>query len=54
MDLTEEWYCRTFFDAGEYGFGICAMPLQPLTDCPGNAVFIDGYVISQNGKPVNE
>ena len=53
MDLSEEWYYRTFFDAGEYGFGLCSMPLQPLTDCPQNAVFMDGYVTGQNGSPVN-
>ncbi|CAL5413336.1 unnamed protein product [Camellia sinensis] len=31
MDLTEEWYCRTFL---EYGFGLSAVPLEPFKDCP--------------------
>ena len=52
MDLTEEWYYRTFFDAGEYGFGLCAMQLEPLRDCPENAVFMDAYIAGQDGKPI--
>ncbi|XP_022722490.1 primary amine oxidase 2-like [Durio zibethinus] len=49
---TEEWYHVTFFDCGEFGFGFYAVSLEPLNDCPSNAVFIDGYYAGQDGKPV--
>ncbi|XVE81605.1 hypothetical protein DITRI_Ditri15bG0078500 [Diplodiscus trichospermus] len=52
MDLTEEWYYRTFFDAGEYGYGLCAVPLEPLRDCPANAVFMGAFVAGQDGMPI--
>lgn len=52
MDLTEEWYYRTFIDEGEYGFGLCTVPLQPLRDCPQNAVFLDGYLVANDGTPI--
>lgn len=51
MDLTEEWQRRTFFDAGEYGYGLCSMTLEPLRDCPPNAVFMDAYFSKQDGMP---
>ena len=53
MDLNEEWYYRTFFDAGEYGLGLSAVSLEPLRDCPRNAVFMDAYVVGQDGRAIN-
>ncbi|XWS13632.1 hypothetical protein CRYUN_Cryun36dG0054200 [Craigia yunnanensis] len=52
MDLTEEWYYRIFFDAGEYGYGLCGVPLEPLRDCPANAVFMGAFVAGQDGMPI--
>ncbi|BFG13855.1 hypothetical protein CerSpe_001290 [Prunus speciosa] len=52
MDPTEEWYYKTFFDAGEFGFGQSALPLEPLADCPANAAFIDAYFAGEDGTPV--
>ncbi|KAL5541582.1 hypothetical protein UlMin_009292 [Ulmus minor] len=52
MDLTEEWYYRTYFDAGEYGLGLFTIPLEPLRDCPKNAVFMDAFIVGQDGKPI--
>ncbi|KAJ3674631.1 hypothetical protein LUZ60_005247 [Juncus effusus] len=52
MDPVQEWYFRTFFDAGEYGFGLWAFPLQPGSDCPSHAEFLDGFYVGADGKPV--
>ena len=52
MDLTEEWYYRTLFDAGEYAYGRWAVPLEPLRDCPANAVFLSAFVTGQDGMPI--
>lgn len=51
MDPTEAWYFKTYMDAGEYGFGLQAMPLDPLNDCPRNAQFMDGVFVAGDGKP---
>ncbi|XP_062186382.1 amine oxidase [copper-containing] alpha 2, peroxisomal-like [Phragmites australis] len=52
MDPEEEWYFHTFMDAGEFGLGTSAFPLQPGSDCPANAAYMDGYYVNQDGKPV--
>ncbi|KAI4302764.1 hypothetical protein MLD38_038473 [Melastoma candidum] len=51
MDPTDAWYFKTYMDAGEYGFGLQAMPLDPLNDCPRNARFMDGVFAAGDGKP---
>ncbi|KAK2979680.1 hypothetical protein RJ640_027260 [Escallonia rubra] len=51
MDPTDAWYFKTYMDAGEYGFGLQAMPLDPLNDCPRNAQFMDGVFAAADGKP---
>ncbi|KAG6530833.1 primary amine oxidase-like [Zingiber officinale] len=52
MDPSAEWYFKTFFDAGEFGFGLSTAPLEPFTDCPANAEFIDVDVSGGDGSPV--
>lgn len=52
QDPTEEWYYRTFLDAGEFGMGSSVVELEPHHDCPSNAVFFDAFYGGQDGKPV--
>ncbi|CAN6471921.1 unnamed protein product [Victoria cruziana] len=51
MDPTDAWYFKTYMDAGEYGFGLQAMPLDPLNDCPRNAWYMDGVFAAADGRP---
>lgn len=51
MDPTEAWYFKTYMDAGEYGFGLQAMPLVPLNDCPRHARYVDGVFVAADGRP---
>ncbi|XP_019058261.1 PREDICTED: primary amine oxidase-like isoform X1 [Tarenaya hassleriana] len=51
MDPTDAWYFKTYMDAGEYGFGLQAMPLVPLNDCPRNAEYMDGVFTAADGTP---
>lgn len=51
MDPTDAWYFKTYMDAGEYGFGLQAMPLDPLNDCPRNAYYMDGVFPAGDGSP---
>ncbi len=49
MDPGEGWYFRTYLDAGEYGVGRLAVPLEPGLDCPPNAVFFDAVFADDLG-----
>lgn len=51
MDPSDAWYFKTYMDAGEYGFGLQAMSLDPLNDCPRNAHYMDGVFAAVDGKP---
>lgn len=51
MDPTDAWYFKTYMDAGEYGFGLQSMPLDPLNDCPRNAYYMDGVFAAGDGAP---
>nr|ACN40397.1 unknown [Picea sitchensis] len=51
MDPSDAWYFKTYMDAGEYGFGLTAMSLDPLNDCPRNAYYMDGVLASDDGTP---
>lgn len=52
MDPTEDWYYKTFFDNGEFGFGLSTVSLEPLTDCSSNAKFMDAYYAAGDGTSV--
>ncbi|CAN1807798.1 Amine oxidase [copper-containing] alpha 3, peroxisomal [Linum perenne] len=52
QDISQDYYFRTFFDCGEYGFGFSAVSLVPHADCPSNAVYMNGHYASSDGTPV--
>jgi primary-amine oxidase len=52
MDPAPTWSFKSYLDAGEYGLGLEASPLQPGRDCPTTAHFIDAVFTDDDGKPV--
>ncbi|CAO2143867.1 unnamed protein product [Urochloa humidicola] len=52
MDPSEEWYFHTYVDAGDFGLGVSASPLQRGADCPANAAYFDSYYAGTHGMPV--
>ncbi|PNX77038.1 copper amine oxidase [Trifolium pratense] len=52
QDPGDEFYFKTFFDAGEFGFGLSTVSLIPNRDCPPNAQFIDTFIHSDDGTPI--
>jgi primary-amine oxidase len=51
MDPSFDWRRRNFFDAGEFNAGGFAKPLMRGLDCPENAVYIDGLISTDQGRP---
>jgi primary-amine oxidase len=51
MDPAPAWSFRTWLDAGEYGFGTSASPLQPGVDCPADARMLDALFANAAGRP---
>ncbi|XP_025630002.1 primary amine oxidase [Arachis hypogaea] len=51
QDPSEDWYFKTFFDAGEFGFGLSTVSMQPNRDCPSHAQFLDVFVHTNDGSP---
>jgi primary-amine oxidase len=45
------WFFRNAFDQGEYNSGQYANSLEPLVDCPANAVFFDAVFSDDRGVP---
>ncbi|MED6154111.1 hypothetical protein PIB30_108869, partial [Stylosanthes scabra] len=51
QDPSEDWYFKTFFDAGEFGFGLSTVSMQPNRDCPSHAQFMDVFLHTADGSP---
>ena len=54
MDPNVGWYFRTYMDAGEYGIGKFAAPLEPGLDCPANAEYFDTVFADDKGVPYTQ
>lgn len=50
MDPDENWYAKTFFDAGEGASGFSSS-LEPGEDCPDNSVYFDQIYANPKGTP---
>lgn len=51
MDPSFGWYPRNFMDVGEYSGGGLAKPLLRGLDAPDYALYMDGLVIQDDGRP---
>src|SRR5262249_19401830 len=50
-DPSEAWYFRNAFDEGEDSMGRYANSLEPGTDAPSNATFVDATLADEAGTP---
>ena len=51
MDPAFDWYRRNFLDAGEFNAGGLSKPLLRGLDCPEGAVYVDGLISDDEGRP---
>jgi primary-amine oxidase len=51
MDPAFDWYRRNFLDAGEFNSGGLSKPLLRGLDCPEGAVYVDGLISDDEGRP---
>ena len=51
MDPSFAWYQRNFLDAGEFSAGGLSKPLLVGLDCPEHAVYVDGLIAGDQGRP---
>jgi primary-amine oxidase len=51
MDPAFDWSRRNFLDAGEYNRGGLTKPLLRGVDCPEGAVYFDGLISDDEGRP---
>ena len=51
MDPAFDWYRRNFLDAGEFNSGGLTKPLLRGLDCPEAAVYFDGLISDDEGRP---
>lgn len=52
MDPAGTWSWKAYMDVGEYGFGLLASHLQPGSDCPASALFLDQTIADDDGNPL--
>ncbi|KAK7363675.1 hypothetical protein VNO77_05825 [Canavalia gladiata] len=51
QDPTDDFYYKTFFDSGEFGFGLSTVSLVRHRDCPSNAEYLDVTIHDAEGTP---
>jgi primary-amine oxidase len=51
QDPDQNWFYRTYMDAGEFGFGLLSSPLKPGLDAPTNTRLFDAVVAAAIPDP---
>ncbi|MGD8189465.1 primary-amine oxidase [Brevibacillus ginsengisoli] len=51
-DPSAGWYYRAWMDSGDYGMALFSRPLEPGTDAPPYATYLNELIYDYMGKPV--